>query len=878
MLRKYLFVPLFFCSLAGCSGGGGGSTTGAPVANTLNSAPSIPPNFTTGKIVVTSVLLRGVPSNVDGMVFRGLDVGGQQIYGPVQVAKSSRVVLENVPTSVVRLEIDYLEGAVVRGRGSHAVTVVANQETLLNDPPFQDVTYALTGLRTLVPQIDLDRGQTQPLSFLGSYADGTEVDVTSAVDWTTSDETIAVVETGGLLRARAVGAATVTGRLGSFSQTVSVQIQPPQLVGLQVTPDEITQLEGGQVAYHLQAQLADNTSEEVQAEGWTSSNTSVASIGSDGIARAGVPGQTTIQANYQNRTGTASLNVAANETLVNLQISPADLRLPKGVNYQYTVNASYVNGTVVDLTSLATVASDDNLIAQPRGLPPVAYESDGPITVPPPWFQGYTSLIAGTGLGTTHLTATYQDLTARVAVTGVEAVPLRARVLPQGTSTLQPAGTLQLSTLTTLTDGTQETNRPGVGIAPVAHLSINASFLASAVSAGIDFLEATFPVFVTPPVAGNQAGYVFRAGDPPDYNGLAIEPTVAVVSNDLGLNLSAGPQQSGFAIDLFAKADGLNVSSLYYGARKGGNTLRINGSTATLTRTRFLSAVGVGNFSGVSGRREVFYGGVRTNSSGADYGVVLSTSGSLQLTDFSDEPLGIRDAVVGDFDGNGRSDVAYLADTAVKVRLSVAGVLDQTSTLVASGASGVTCGDLDGDGRVELIVAASGFQVFRNLVATTTVARPTGAYGSSHMTCADVDGDGRQDFCYISNRNDGNRYWNLYFGTAAGGLTAPISGTTGHRVEATDLGDVNGDGKADLVTVESSSRRTLVGPNARDCLVSIFYGSSSGFGIPQVYTLSTTSSPRDISVVTAGGVFHSVLVSMLNTQFGTTLPIRRLAR
>ncbi|MBS2039169.1 VCBS repeat-containing protein [bacterium] len=881
-MQKSLSLALLIFLLAGCGGGGGGSSSNSGGGATNNSGAGglAPSNFMTGKIVVTSILLRGIPATIDSLVFRAFDARGNQVYGPTQLPKAARTVLDGVPTSAVRLEIDYLEGSIVRGHGSHAVTVSAGQETEVVDPPFTDVTYALTGLRSLISRIDLDRGQTQTLNVVGTYADGTEQDVTSAVQWSSSDEAVAQVEAGGLLRARAVGTATLTARLDAFSQSVALEVHPPKLVSLQVTPEQATQLEGGQVSYHLLAQLADNTSQEVTAESWSSSNSSVATINSSGLASARTPGNTTIEANYQNRTGTTALTVAVNETLTNLQISPDNLQLPKGVNYQYSVNASYANGTVLDLTGLAQVTSDDNNIAQPGGLPPVAYESDGIILVPPPWFPGYSSLIAGTGLGTTHLTASYQGLTARASLTGIAAVPLRARVLPRGTTTLQAAGTLQLSTLTTLTDGTTQTNRADVSIPSTAHVNVDTNLLATAVSSGVDFLMANFTPFVTPPVAGGYASYAFRQGNPPDYNGLAVEPTVAVVSRDLGLNLTVGPGNSGLGINQFPREGNPDPFRLT-GAQSGGNTLRVRGSGVTLARTRGLTSVGVGNFSGLSGRTEVFYAGVRTNSSGSDYGVVLSTTGSLQLAEFSDEPQGVSQAVVGDFDGNGRSDVAYLAQGKVKVRLSVGGVLDQSSTLVSSGATGLGRGDIDGDGRTDLIVASSNsLQVFRNLTPLSSVSLPPGQYGTDHMTCGDVDGDGRQDLCYISNRQDGNRYWTLFFGSAGGALVNPQQGTTGHRVQAIDLGDLNGDGKADLVTIESSSRLTLLGLTTRDCLLSVFPGSSQGFGSPQVLTLSTNDSPCDVSVLTNGGTFQAVVVAMVNTRFvgSGSFPIVHLTR
>ncbi|WP_343530339.1 FG-GAP-like repeat-containing protein [Pedobacter sp.] len=155
---------------------------------------------------------------------------------------------------------------------------------------------------------------------------------------------------------------------------------------------------------------------------------------------------------------------------------------------------------------------------------------------------------------------------------------------------------------------------------------------------------------------------------------------------------------------------------------------------------------------------------------------------------------------------------------------------------------GMVTGDLNGDGKPDLVTAANGpatllenaLQVYFNTTATTggniTLATPntytfTGNNGQGMPALADLDGDGNLDIIAIASTRDlstniassGNMYVLRNQGTGA--FTASSAFTTGLGPNACFAIDMDGDGLPDVATL-----------NTTGASVSIFRNLSSGAG------------------------------------------------
>ena len=163
---------------------------------------------------------------------------------------------------------------------------------------------------------------------------------------------------------------------------------------------------------------------------------------------------------------------------------------------------------------------------------------------------------------------------------------------------------------------------------------------------------------------------------------------------------------------------------------------------------------------------------------------------------------------IADVTGDGRDDVvmttSFYFDPENDYRLYVfrqrrdGGLLGSPRKLATRGAEGdrmgVAAGDLDGDRRADVAVATSaGVELFLQGADGLAPGRLIpGSQGAQYVAIADMDGDGRKDV--VSLGAGGPR---LLMNTRGGFLASQIGTTSSNRALA--VGDVDGDGHLDVV-------------------------------------------------------------------------------
>ena len=293
--------------------------------------------------------------------------------------------------SVVRLQ-DYGLFAVGKALKSGQAAITATRTSGVTGAFPQDVSSTgLTGIQILpgltvgvgaqalgseqvLPQVSLGDNKiaentSREWRAEGTYADGTKVDLTYAVNWTSDDAS------GASLQASGSGDTTafrngqvdgnwagpsqirvvdpVTGRSAQKSIEV-VRIPIETLVIYPVSPAKI-EIEGGEdIQLRASARYSDGSVREVtNFVQWTTSDSFIAKVTDQGLVTSETPGEVTIQALDPNGVAVASKTVVINQApLARLRIRPDNAGpFLRGQTQQFKATAVFSDGTSSSATN-----------------------------------------------------------------------------------------------------------------------------------------------------------------------------------------------------------------------------------------------------------------------------------------------------------------------------------------------------------------------------------------------------------------------------------------------------------------------------------------------------------------------------------------------
>jgi FG-GAP-like repeat/IPT/TIG domain/FG-GAP repeat len=209
-----------------------------------------------------------------------------------------------------------------------------------------------------------------------------------------------------------------------------------------------------------------------------------------------------------------------------------------------------------------------------------------------------------------------------------------------------------------------------------------------------------------------------------------------------------------------------------------------------------------------------------------------STPGNISFTEVasftmggSGYPIGVT---AGDLDGDGKPDIVisnyYTQKLTFYLNASTSGNIVMDSVLsVPSGnyVLGASIADMNGDGKPEVIVACEGSNILSIYTNSSTLGHISFSNETSLMApsggspfkavVADIDGDGKPDIVSANSYlNTVSVYRNT---TPAGGaisFASDVDFNTGNFPEGVAIGDIDGDGKPDLVVANNTDNTLSV--------------------------------------------------------------------
>ena len=191
-------------------------------------------------------------------------------------------------------------------------------------------------------------GTDQQFVAQGILGDGSIMDL-PAVDWKSSDSTVASVDANGRTLAVAPGTATVSASVAGITGSSTLTVTGATLDFITVAPAVPVVPVLAMKQLYAVGKFNDGSVQDITTvANWWSSNSSAVTVSKTGLSSTVAKGLTTISASLGDVWGSAPLQVSS-LTVDSVEVIPATGTLPKGAKLQYSLLSHLSDGSATNL-------------------------------------------------------------------------------------------------------------------------------------------------------------------------------------------------------------------------------------------------------------------------------------------------------------------------------------------------------------------------------------------------------------------------------------------------------------------------------------------------------------------------------------------------
>ncbi|MFZ3003106.1 MAG: Ig-like domain-containing protein [Undibacterium umbellatum] len=270
-------------------------------------------------------------------------------------------------------------------------------------------------------------GSTQVFSAIGTYSDGSNVNLTSSASWSSANTAVATIMSTGIATGVSPGTSVITVTSGTKSASATLTVlSTAALTSIAVTPATASIAVGTTQGLLATGTYSDGSSANItNSVTWSSGVNAIATVNTSGLVSGVSAGSTPVVAISGSKSGSAMLNVLPAATLNTITVTPAAPTIAINGAQSFVATGNFSDGSSVNISNSVTWATANAAVAT--------------VSV-----NGVASGLSG---GTAAITASFSGKLGSASLVVAPALTLTSISLAPVSATA-PAGSLQQLTAT----------------------------------------------------------------------------------------------------------------------------------------------------------------------------------------------------------------------------------------------------------------------------------------------------------------------------------------------------------------------------------------------------------------------------------------------